>query len=138
MATSPHGEECAITVSDAMAVIDARGVVMGWSEGARQLTGYTAAEVTGRPAAPLLAGAPGPAWRALRRRAGAVVAVRRRDGRPVDLALRLVPLHTVPDGRRAYVVTAEPDRQERALGEGPSGRRPCPCRSSTPSSATCA
>ncbi len=63
-----------------MAVIDARGVVVGWSAGAGRLTGYGAAEVVGRPAARLLAGEPVTAWRALRRDGRAEVSVRRRDG----------------------------------------------------------
>ncbi|MFF3334661.1 SpoIIE family protein phosphatase [Streptomyces sp. NPDC002888] len=40
----------------ARAVVDAHGVVTGWSEGARRLMGYRASEVMGRSAAVLLAG----------------------------------------------------------------------------------
>ncbi|RRR87553.1 PAS domain S-box protein [Streptomyces sp. RP5T] len=38
--------------------VDAHGIVTGWSEGARRLLGYRAAEVVGRPAASLLAREP--------------------------------------------------------------------------------
>ncbi|MET7816538.1 PAS domain-containing protein, partial [Streptomyces sp. NPDC005395] len=45
--------------SSATVIVDARGLVTGWSDGARRLTGYTAEEVVGRPARDLLArGAP--------------------------------------------------------------------------------
>ncbi|MER5833970.1 SpoIIE family protein phosphatase [Streptomyces sp. NPDC002130] len=44
----------------AKAVVDERGVVTGWSEGARRLLGYGAPEVVGRPGATLLAGEPPP------------------------------------------------------------------------------
>ncbi|NUP23003.1 MAG: PAS domain S-box protein, partial [Streptomyces sp.] len=33
----------------AAAIIDVQGVVTGWSEGARRLTGLTAEEAVGRP-----------------------------------------------------------------------------------------
>ncbi|MET7688139.1 SpoIIE family protein phosphatase [Streptomyces sp. NPDC005483] len=42
----------------ARAGVDPNGIVTGWSEGARRLLGYRAAEVVGRPAARLLAGKP--------------------------------------------------------------------------------
>nr|WSZ17376.1 SpoIIE family protein phosphatase [Streptomyces canus] len=42
----------------ARATMDPDGIVTGWSEGARRLLGYRSAEVVGRPAATLLAGAP--------------------------------------------------------------------------------
>ncbi|MFE1207457.1 PAS domain S-box protein, partial [Streptomyces sp. NPDC058762] len=40
--------------SSATVIVDARGLVTGWSDGARRLTGYTAEEVVGRPARDLL------------------------------------------------------------------------------------
>lgn len=42
----------------ARATMNPDGIVTGWSEGARRLLGYRSAEVVGRPAATLLAGAP--------------------------------------------------------------------------------
>jgi PAS domain S-box-containing protein len=38
----------------AMAVVDADGMVVGWTQAAERLVGYSAAEVVGRPAAVLL------------------------------------------------------------------------------------
>lgn len=81
--------------SSAAMTVDARGLVTGWSDGARRLTGHAAEEVVGRPARDLLArGAPtrplsraDPAGTAL---SGTVV-VRHRDGRPVSLGLRIRP-----------------------------------------------
>jgi PAS domain S-box-containing protein len=108
----------ATTAGDAMVVVDAHGIVTGWSEGARLLTGYAAAEITGRPVSELLDGDPGEAWRALRTSGGnGVVAVRHGDGRRTELALRACPLqgeHGEPSG---YVITAAPDEQGRGLGE---------------------
>ena len=114
MATGPREEERVVPSGDALAVIDAHGTLTGWSEGARRLTGYTAADVTGRPAADLVAGDPRTVWRELRASGAAVVAVRHRDGRWVESALRLSP---VLGQRRAYVVTAAPDDTRRDLGE---------------------
>jgi PAS domain S-box-containing protein len=42
----------------ARATVDRRGIVTGWSEGARRLLGYRSSEVVGRAAAGLLAGDP--------------------------------------------------------------------------------
>jgi PAS domain S-box-containing protein len=53
-------------VDAATAVIDGRGSVLAWSAGARRLLGYAAGDVTGRPAAMLLASdLPAPARRCL-------------------------------------------------------------------------
>ncbi|MFJ9743237.1 SpoIIE family protein phosphatase [Streptomyces sp. NPDC101166] len=89
----------------AVAVIDARGVVTGWSEGARLLTGYPADEAVGRPAAELLADAlptrTDGAW------TGPVV-VRHRDGDPVTVTVTACPV-LGPGGRPAgLTVTAAP------------------------------
>ncbi|MEU1008769.1 SpoIIE family protein phosphatase [Streptomyces sp. NPDC005890] len=87
----------------AVAVIDARGTVTGWSEGARRLTGHRAGEVVGRPATHLLAAdVPGE----LLASGGGPVALRHRDGRRIELPLTACPL-TGADGRPAgYVLTA--------------------------------
>lgn len=42
---------------DFTVVIDARGAILVWSDGARQLLGYEPDEIVGRPAAELLAAA---------------------------------------------------------------------------------
>ncbi len=74
----------------ARAVVDADGVVTGWSEGARQLVGHPAAEVLGRPAAMLLAGEP-PAGtlRSLAgvRRWNGTATLRHRDGHLLPVTL---------------------------------------------------
>ncbi len=78
----------------AAAIVDARGTVTGWSEGAQRLTGYPPEEVVGRAAQDLLAeGTVPPALTAL---TGTVV-VRHRDGQPLPLHLSAVPM-TGPDG----------------------------------------
>ncbi|MBG0857460.1 SpoIIE family protein phosphatase [Streptomyces spinoverrucosus] len=118
MVTSPPDDAArATTAGDAMAVVDARGVVTGWSDGARLLTGHPAEEVTGRPAAGLVDGDADTAWRALRETGAAVVPVRRRDGRRADLALRACPLAGADGRAQAYVVTASHDARTRTLGE---------------------
>ncbi|MER6985132.1 PAS domain S-box protein, partial [Streptomyces carpinensis] len=64
----------------ATAVVDAHGIVTGWSEGARRLTGYPAEEVVGRPVRALLAVEP-PAGAATALSGSAVL--RHRDGSTV-------------------------------------------------------
>src|SRR4051794_26799685 len=89
----------------AAATLDALGLVTGWSEGARLLTGHPAEEVVGRPAADLLADDPPPGT--VTARTGPVV-LRHRDGHRVELALTACPM-LGPDARPAgFVVTADP------------------------------
>ncbi|MGP4050509.1 SpoIIE family protein phosphatase [Streptomyces sp. 2A115] len=114
MVTLPRDEGRAATAGDAMAVVDAQGIVTGWSEGARLLTGYAAEEVTGRPAAELVDGDPAGPWQDLRAGRDVVVAVRHRDGHRTALALRACPMQ----GKQpSYVITAGPDERERMLGD---------------------
>ncbi|MFI0516127.1 SpoIIE family protein phosphatase [Streptomyces sp. WSLK1-5] len=97
----------------AAAIVDTRGVVTGWSEGARELTGYPADEVVGRPARDLLTEDP---------RADDVAALvgtvvlRRRDGSSVA-ALLTASAVLGEDGRcSGYMITAEaPDGPEPTL-----------------------
>ncbi|QFR01939.1 SpoIIE family protein phosphatase [Streptomyces phaeolivaceus] len=117
MVTKASGVPRAATAGEAMAVVDARGLVVGWSEGARRLTGYTAGEVTGRPAADLVDGDAAVVWRTLLTHGDAVVDVRYRDGRRQKVALRICPLRGGRGERRRFVVQANPDRDERGLGE---------------------
>ncbi|TDT27648.1 PAS domain S-box-containing protein [Streptomyces sp. BK208] len=92
--------------SSAAMIVDARGLVTGWSDGARRLTGYTAEEVVGRPARDLLArdaltgplSGTGPS--------GTVV-VRHRDGRAVSLRVRVRPLPGADGAPRGCAVTVE-------------------------------
>ncbi|KUO09684.1 SpoIIE family protein phosphatase [Streptomyces sp. DSM 15324] len=88
----------------AAAVIDARGIVTGWSEGARLLTGHPAEEAVGRAAADLLAedlpAAGGQAW-------SRPVVVRHRDGHPVTLAVTACPLLGTGGEALGWTLTAE-------------------------------
>jgi PAS domain S-box-containing protein len=91
--------------ASAAATIDARGIVTGWSEGARRLTGYPAEEAVGRAARELLA--EDLPHDAVTRLSGTVM-VRHHDGYLVGLRLRGYAVSSqegTPDG---YVVTAEP------------------------------
>ncbi|MCT9075715.1 SpoIIE family protein phosphatase [Streptomyces fulvoviolaceus] len=99
--------------ASATAIVDATGIVTGWSEGARRLTGHTAEEVVGRAARELLAeDPPGQAVAALK---GTVV-LRHRDGSPVPLALSACPVLGGGGAPDAYVITAErPGRAEPTL-----------------------
>jgi PAS domain S-box-containing protein len=97
----------------ATAILDAKGVVAGWSEGARRLTGYAAEEVVGRAVAEFLA-EEAPAG-AVTARAG-VVLVRHRDGHPVSLFVRAYDLLGADGGRTGFVVAAEgPEGPEQTL-----------------------
>ncbi|QOV33538.1 SpoIIE family protein phosphatase [Streptomyces ferrugineus] len=99
----------------AVAILDAQGVVKGWSEGARRLTGLEAADVVGRPARDLLAEPPAPEGVAAL--TGTAV-LRHRDGGAVPLtvtACAVLDEDGRPDG---YVITAgPPDRHEPTLAE---------------------
>ncbi|MFD9434698.1 SpoIIE family protein phosphatase [Streptomyces sp. NPDC060002] len=88
----------------AAAVIDAHGIVTGWSEGARLLTGHAAEEAVGRAAADLLAGEPP------RRAAGewtGPVVVRHRDGRPVTLVVTACPVLGADARPTGFTLTAQ-------------------------------
>ncbi|MBW8706126.1 Phosphoserine phosphatase RsbU [Streptomyces sp. MBT84] len=96
----------------AAAIVDARGTVTGWSEGAQRLTGYPPEEVVGRAAQDLLAeGTVPPALTAL---TGTVV-VRHRDGQPLPLHLSAVPM-AGPDGDPVgFVVVTASESEENLL-----------------------
>ncbi|MEU1480683.1 SpoIIE family protein phosphatase [Streptomyces sp. NPDC005760] len=86
----------------ATAVTDAAGMVTGWSEGARWLTGHTAEQVVGRPARELLAeDPPGSAMSALK---GSVV-VRHRDGSLLTVVLDACPVLGGDGTPTGYVIT---------------------------------
>ncbi|MFS4092575.1 SpoIIE family protein phosphatase [Streptomyces sp. AF1A] len=100
------------TVCPAIALLDAQGTVVGWSQVAQQLVGYSAAEMVGRSADVLLVAADdrAKASRALQEstRRGCwsdLAQVRHRDGRSIDVRLRVssLPAH---DGRDWWVVCA--------------------------------
>ncbi|MFG2604608.1 SpoIIE family protein phosphatase [Streptomyces sp. NPDC048514] len=73
----------------ATATIDARGILTGWSEGARRLLGYDSSAVVGRPATALLDADGGAARRALagRERWNGTLPLRHRDGRALELGV---------------------------------------------------
>jgi PAS domain S-box-containing protein len=96
----------------AMAVLDAEGAVVGWSQAAERLVGYSAAEVVGRPAAVMLPSAEDRAKasafaRRCRARGGwsGLAALRHRDGRRLDVSLRVSPL-SGQDGRAQWLVSS--------------------------------
>ncbi|WP_435225057.1 SpoIIE family protein phosphatase [Streptomyces sp. Tue6028] len=114
---TPRSAGSAATAGDAMAVVDAHGVVTGWSDGARMLTGHAAQEVHGRPLAELIDGDAEAAWHELRTSGASVVTVRCRDGRRTDLALRAWALLGERGDASGYVITAAPDDRGRTLGD---------------------
>ncbi|MFH8368307.1 SpoIIE family protein phosphatase [Streptomyces sp. NPDC018031] len=94
----------------AVAVIGAHGVVERWTAGARELLGYRAAEVVGRPVTSLLAGgdAGTPVITERHRVDGcwaARVSVRHHDGHPLELVVRALQLAAVP-GEPSWLVVA--------------------------------
>ncbi|MDH6553505.1 PAS domain S-box-containing protein [Streptomyces sp. SAI-041] len=86
----------------ATAVTDAAGVVTGWSEAARRLTGHTAQEVVGRTARELLA--EDPPQSAVTALKGTVV-LRHRDGSLLTLVLDACPVRGGDGTPTGYVVT---------------------------------
>ncbi|SEG53408.1 PAS domain S-box-containing protein [Actinacidiphila yanglinensis] len=105
----------------AVAVLDAAGRVTGWTPEARRLLGHGPAQVTGRPAAELLAEGEGSAREVLaaavgsRRTRSARVRVRHRDGRVIPLDVRISPLSGRGADGAAWLVRAdEPDETARS------------------------
>ncbi|MFF5160252.1 SpoIIE family protein phosphatase [Streptomyces sp. NPDC000348] len=99
--------------ASAAMVVDARGIVTGWSEGARRLTGHPAEEAVGRTVRALLAedtpsgAAPLPSG---------PVTLRHRDGRPVPARLTVRPLLGARGAPAGHLITAEPsDAAETSL-----------------------
>lgn len=100
------------TVCPAIALLDARGTVIGWSQAAQRLVGYSAAEVVGRSAGVLLVAADDRAKAAQAAQESTsrscwsdLVQVRHRDGRSIDVRLRVSSL-SGQDGRERWVVCA--------------------------------
>ncbi|MEU6147959.1 SpoIIE family protein phosphatase [Streptomyces sp. NPDC047081] len=101
--------------ASAVAIVDAQGIVTGWSEGARQLTGHPAEEVVGHAVRELLAEEP--PSEAVAALTGTAV-LRHRDGSTVTLRLRACALQG-PGGEAAgYTVTAEPPEDHASLLAG--------------------
>ncbi|MET9454984.1 SpoIIE family protein phosphatase [Streptomyces canus] len=113
MDSTPGGTVDGRVPEDLAVVVDAGGTVTVWSDGARQLLGYEAAEVVGRPAAGLLAAdLPESARRhvTVGRRWATEVALRHRDGGRVVVQLMGTPLADGDGGRPWLVTPAAPER----------------------------
>ncbi|MFF9523522.1 SpoIIE family protein phosphatase [Streptomyces achromogenes] len=91
----------------ATATIDERGILTGWSDGARRLLGYDSPAVVGRPAAALLATDPAGARRTLagRGRWHGTLPLRHQDGRHLELDV-LAHRRTSPAGRTDWLVVS--------------------------------
>ncbi|MCL3998048.1 ATP-binding SpoIIE family protein phosphatase [Streptomyces lavenduligriseus] len=91
----------------ATATIDERGILTGWSDGARRLLGYDSPAVVGRPAAALLATDAAGARRTLagRGRWHGTVPLRHQDGRRLELDV-LAHRRTSPAGRTDWLVVS--------------------------------
>lgn len=103
--------------TDAAVVVSGDGVLIGWTRAAEALLGYPAAEMIGTFAGRLLAMPRDPirvAGIADRCRAGmgwsGSVPLRRRDGRPVEVDLRVSAAFGI-DGRECFLVSARDQRR---------------------------
>ncbi|MFH0521132.1 SpoIIE family protein phosphatase [Streptomyces sp. M41] len=109
--------------TEAAALIDARGVVTGWTRAAEDLLGLTSSQVVGGPAARLLA-IPGDPVRAAgvaeRCRGGmgwsGLVALRHRDGHSVEVDLRVSASFAV-GADECFLVSAREERQQWPAGQ---------------------
>jgi PAS domain S-box-containing protein len=96
----------------AAAVFDEEGTVIGWTNDAERLLGYAAAEVLNKPGTLLLelvedASRVAAAARECRARdnCGGLVGARHRDGRRLQLGVRVSAMHDLDD-RKAWLVSA--------------------------------
>nr|WP_232247691.1 SpoIIE family protein phosphatase [Kitasatospora azatica] len=98
-----------------MAIIDKRGIVLGWSEALQRLMGYGAEDVVGRKAKGFVVGdIPDEAVTAL----SGVVTLRHRDGRTMELALRACPLlEGEGEPQRFLVTVSEPGTLKPTVAE---------------------
>jgi serine phosphatase RsbU (regulator of sigma subunit)/anti-sigma regulatory factor (Ser/Thr protein kinase) len=105
----------------AFALVSTRGIVTGWSEGARQLLGFPAAEAVGRLLTGLLAAETSDTVRealiGMRAWGGSAVAVHR-DGHRLELGLRVQPSLDAQGRITEFVVALAPDRP----GDEPDAR----------------
>ncbi|MFF1444317.1 SpoIIE family protein phosphatase [Streptomyces sp. NPDC058295] len=109
--------------TDAAAIVSAAGVVVGWTRGAEALLGRPASQVVGRSVAELVAMDRDPArvaGVAARCRAGmgwsGAVSVRHRDGRPVDVDLRVSASFRIGDDE-CFLLSARRRSEQWALGQ---------------------
>ncbi|WP_314172358.1 SpoIIE family protein phosphatase [Streptomyces winkii] len=117
--------------STAAAIIDADGIVRGWTDSAQQLLGYTSEEVLGRPAADLLMsrhvdsaerGATQPCR--VRGDEREAMSVRHRDGHPLHVNVQFLRLSGQRNAARWLAVATFPlaDDSRRAMLSGASTR----------------
>ncbi|MDX3232730.1 SpoIIE family protein phosphatase [Streptomyces sp. ME19-01-6] len=105
--------------STARATIDERGIVTGWSEGARRLLGHPDTAVVGRPASRLLAdGAAGdlPGLPERLTRWSGELTLRHRDGRPLRVGL-LARRRATADGGAEWLLVSPLDRTAPAAAD---------------------
>ncbi|MET8451851.1 PAS domain-containing protein, partial [Streptomyces sp. NPDC005209] len=111
-ATPPGSRSGELPEPAATAVVDAQGIVTGWSAGAERLLGYARREVVGRPAARLLGpGAdiekglyPAPGGR------NRTILLRHRDGRNVEVQMRAYPSCDREGRTQRFIVAAPPEQ----------------------------
>ncbi|MGW3465628.1 PAS domain-containing protein, partial [Streptomyces olivaceoviridis] len=109
--------------SDAAAVLSGRGIVLGWTRGAEDLFGYSAAEAVGRSAARLAAMPEDPVrivGIAERCRDGrgwsGLIPVRHRDGHRMEVDLRVSAVFRI-HGEECFLLSARERRQRWSVGE---------------------
>lgn len=123
-APTPAGPRDLLDAStDAAAIVSAQGVVVGWTRGAEALLDRPASQVVGRSAAELMAMDRDPARAAAvaaRCRAGmgwsGVISVRHRDGRPVDVDLRVSASFRIGDDE-CFLLSARRRSEQWTLGQ---------------------
>ncbi|MDR6975038.1 PAS domain S-box-containing protein [Streptomyces sp. 3330] len=123
-APTPAGPRDLLDAStDAAAIVSADGAVAGWTRGAEALLGRPAAEVVGRSAAELVAMDRDPArvaGVAARCRAGmgwsGVISVRHRDGRLLDVDLRVSASFRIGDDE-CFLLSARKRTQQWTVGQ---------------------
>ncbi|WP_314219424.1 SpoIIE family protein phosphatase [Streptomyces zaehneri] len=123
-APTPAGPRDLLDAStDAAAIVSADGVVVGWTRAAEALLGRPASQVVGRSAAELVAMDRDPARAAgvaERCRAGmgwsGVISVRHRDGRPVDVDLRVSASFRIGDDE-CFLLSASSRSERWTLGQ---------------------
>ncbi|MEU9269981.1 SpoIIE family protein phosphatase [Streptomyces sp. NPDC048251] len=123
-APTPAGPRDLLDAStDAAAIVSAEGVVVGWTRGAEALLDRPASQVVGRSAAELVAMGRDPArvaGVAARCRAGmgwsGVVSVRHRDGRSVDVDLRVSASFRIGDDE-CFLLSARRRSEQWTLGQ---------------------
>ncbi|MEV6056754.1 SpoIIE family protein phosphatase [Streptomyces sp. NPDC052107] len=123
-AATPQGPGDLFDAStDAAAVISEHGVVVGWTHSAETFLGHAARDVVGASAARLLAMPEDPVRLAgvvERCRAGngwsGQIAVRHRDGRSLDIQLRVSPPFRI-GGAECFLLSARAQRQRWPMGQ---------------------